>query len=68
MEAKALPNEFLQENMETMKPEVLARISVMRGKVSQRLGETPAHIRQYGRARMVGATIVSGQYDDTTYA
>ncbi len=39
VEANVVPDDFLKENMDTMRPDVLARISVMRGKVRQRLGE-----------------------------
>jgi hypothetical protein len=42
VEARVVRSDFLKENMGTMKPEVLARIAVMREKVSRRLGESPA--------------------------
>lgn len=39
VEANVVPNDYLKENMGTMKPEVLERIGTMRGKVAQKLAE-----------------------------
>jgi hypothetical protein len=39
VEANVVPNDYLKKNMDTMNPEVVARIEVMRGKVGQKLSE-----------------------------
>lgn len=40
-EVRVLPNDFLAENMQTMKPEMLSRIELLSGRVAAILGEDP---------------------------